>query len=114
MSITLERPNGEPTSAIIADLVAFFDSTEALTGAQVGEVVVFLKQLLPDLRDFAADMEQAALQRVPAVEIGLMAAAAQRLIMRLEAPRQLVPAAVGVTSRRGLTLLDAGGNVVDL
>ncbi len=60
------RPNDqqpEKLSDTIGDLVDFFDATEALSGPQVGDVVVFLKQLLPDLHVFAKDMEQAAQQR---------------------------------------------------
>jgi hypothetical protein len=102
----------EKLSEQIGDLVEFFNTTEALSGPQVGDVVVFLKQLLPDLREFAKDMEQAEQQRVTAVEIGLMAAAAQRLVMRLNAPRQTI--AADLAPRRLVALLDAGANVVDL
>src|SRR5690242_17428236 len=111
MSIIRKQPGGEPISNTIARLVELLDSTEALTGPQVGDVVVFLKQLLPDLHAFAQAMEHADRQLTSA-KFGLMACAADQLFEQLKAPRQLI--AADRAPRCPLTLLGQDGKVVDL
>lgn len=78
--------NGEKLSVSIDRMARMLDTTEALSGEQVMQLVEFLRKHLPNIKTFAQDFEFADQLNNPRLAPALMASTAVRLYDRMTAP----------------------------